>query len=316
MTDLPADLSPWLTVRRHQPLAMAILAIIALTLGLTTPAHATDYVMKGRVLAAYTAAGGEAKLGLPTEPEQKAMIGGRSFYWQHTETGLPTWSRLSGYRTAIYPASIHIGGVVNDRDALSRSSAGDRKLRAGWVFRSAKLCGVSSYGKEAITAQLGARGTIIDLRTSGAASSCPDPTLPGITKVRYSISSSAANDYPRYVTDSAIRASVGKAIKRVAADVSQGRRVLIHCTAGKDRTCWTVVVLMSILGADQGDIVAEYMRSGDVSEADLMDALDTVATRYGGTEWDGITWEGMRGYVQAIGVTDTEIAQIQQALAA
>lgn len=296
---------------------VAVLIALSLVLAAApTAAHADTYIIKGRILSTYTAAGGEAKLGLPTEPEQKAMIGGRSFYWQHTETGLPTWSRLSGYRTAIYPASINVGGVDNDRDALSRSSAGDHKLRPGWVFRSAKLCGVSSYGKEALTAQLGARGTIIDLRTSGAASSCPDPTLPGITKVRYSIDSSAANNYSRYVTDSAIRASVGKAIKRVAADVSQGRRVLIHCTKGKDRTGWTIVVLMSILGADQGDIVAEYMRSGDVSESDLMDALDTVATRYGGTEWDGITWEGMRGYVQAIGVTDTEIAALRQALVA
>ena len=70
MTDLPADLSPWLTVRRHQPLAMAILAIIALTLGLTTPAHATDYGLIVRYPQ-----GGEAITGYDWEAWHVRWVG-------------------------------------------------------------------------------------------------------------------------------------------------------------------------------------------------------------------------------------------------
>lgn len=38
--------------------------------------------------------------------------------------------------------------------------------------------------------------------------------------------------------------------------------VLVHCTAGKDRTGFAIAILMAILGVEKDDIYAEYLLSG------------------------------------------------------
>lgn len=281
----------------------AVLAIGIMGAGLGV---ASDYVIKGRILATYTAAGGAEVLGDPVGPETKQTLSGRNFYSQPFEHGFGFWSGYMGGKTAVYPGMIGLSGVSNERDALARYG-----LKPGMVFRSAKLCGATTADKQLISAQV-AGGAIIDLRTSGT---CSEPTLaPGVTKVRYSISSSAANDYRRYVTDAAIRASVGKALKRILADAQAGKPTWVHCTAGKDRTGWVITVLLSILGADQGDIYAEYLRSGSVDEADLALALDTMATKYPGADWHGTSFAGAYGYARAVGLTDADISGLRAAL--
>lgn len=281
----------------------AALAVSIIGAGLSV---ASDYVIKGRILTTYTAAGGAEVLGDPLAPEVKQTLSGRNLYSQHFELGLVFWSSYVGGKTAVYPGMIALAGVTNERDALARYG-----LKPGMVFRSAKLCNATTADKQLISAQV-AGGTVIDLRTSGT---CSEPTLaPGVTKVRYSISSSAANDYRRYVTDSAIRASVGKALKRILADAQAGRPTWVHCTAGKDRTGWVITVLLSILEADQGDIYAEYLRSSSVDEADLVLALDTMASKYPGADWHGTSFAGAYGYARATGLTDADIAGLRAAL--
>lgn len=304
---------------------LAVLAAATLLFGLAVPAHATDYTMRGRVLAAYTAAGGQAKLGLPIEPEQKATISGRNLYWQHTQTADGTrsivyWSSLQGGKDATQPDMIGWSGVSRERDAAARSTIyGDEQqtLQAGRLFRAAKLCGMTSRDKQTATAQLYG-GVIIDWRTSGAASSCRDPYLSNVKNYRFPIDSSAAHDYRRYVKDAKIRASLGAGLKVAAAELANGDKVLFHCTAGKDRTGWAITIMLAIAGADQASIYREYLRGGSVSESDLVAALDQVATSYPeGADDHGVTSPGMYRYVtEGLGLTDAELAQIQQALAA
>lgn len=50
-------------------------------------------------------------------------------------------------------------------------------------------------------------------------------------------------------------------VLRLLADDSAGP-VLIHCTAGKDRTGWIVALVLQMLGAAEADITADYLASG------------------------------------------------------
>ena len=58
--------------------------------------------------------------------------------------------------------------------------------------------------------------------------------------------------------------------------------ILVHCTAGKDRTGVLIGLLMHVLGADPADIAAEYGRS-DASIPRLLAYLEATGRRLEGT---------------------------------
>ena len=290
-------------MRRLVSIALALLALVAAT---AVPARSDTWPIVGRIATTYTAAGGAPKFGAPVGAEVKLTLSGRNLYHQRFEHGVVFWSSYQGGKTAVYPGMLTLSGVSNERDALASYG-----LKPGMVYRSAKLCGATSKDKQLILAQVHG-GSIIDLRTSGAASSCPDPSI-GVTRVRYAVNSDA--NYSRYVSDPARRASFGKALLAIKSNASKGKGSWVHCTAGKDRTGWTIVVLMSILGADQADIYREYLRTSGADEADLVEGLDKVATTYGGGWEHGVTGVGMYRYVtKGLGLTDADIAALQASL--
>ena len=43
--------------------------------------------------------------------------------------------------------------------------------------------------------------------------------------------------------------------------------MLFHCSAGKDRTGWLAVILLTALGVDEADIRADYLRTNDLTES-------------------------------------------------
>lgn len=54
----------------------------------------------------------------------------------------------------------------------------------------------------------------------------------------------------------------------------EGVPLLVHCTAGKDRTGFACAMLLHALGADEADIYADYLRTGDVLvQSPLADSL-------------------------------------------
>jgi protein-tyrosine phosphatase len=48
-----------------------------------------------------------------------------------------------------------------------------------------------------------------------------------------------------------------------------GLPLLFHCTAGKDRTGWLAAVLLTILGADRDTIMADYLRTNELSRSGI-----------------------------------------------
>lgn len=297
----------------------AAAAVLALAL-VAMPAAATTITptgtIRGRVESTWLANGGAAKLGDPIAYEQKARISSRNVYDQRTTGGYRVfWSSYAGgkvWRDGVVPP---LSGVSNERDALAGSG-----FRGGLVWRTGALHKSSTTADQLLTAQLNPGGYIIDLRTSGAASARPDPSLPGVTRVRYGISHTFADDYRKYVTDSGARTSLARALKTLAATDSP---VVVHCAEGKDRTGVVITILLAILGADPAAIQTEYLRSPDVRADDLTDFLDQVATSYGAKDntaplapdqqWVGdVTGSGMYWFVRdGLGLSNDTIAALR-----
>jgi protein-tyrosine phosphatase len=69
--------------------------------------------------------------------------------------------------------------------------------------------------------------------------------------------------YATFVTDDSIRRTVGEALEDVAeADGT----VVVHCSAGKDRTGWIVALVQHVCGVSEEDRLAEYLASGAAVE--------------------------------------------------
>jgi len=277
--------------------------IIALTLALAlvaAPAAAVTVTptgtILGRVESTWLAAGGAAKLGDPVGTETKITVSGRNTYHQHTTTAATVyWDGATGGRTWKAGGMPSLSGVSSERDALAASG-----LKPGVIFRSAKLCGASSADKRLLTALLHG-GLIMDLRSSSTASGCPDPSLPTVSRVRYSLTSTTT--LSTFVTKAEDRRDLGYALRAIAREDGP---VLIHCTRGRDRTGWAVSVLLMLGGVPQDKVEAEYLRTAsDVTK--LRAAVTAMYDRH----------DGVEGYLlDGLGLTPTEVDALRHKIGA
>lgn len=175
---------------------------------------------------------------------------------------------------------IEITGLSNLRDFGGYATGDGAVIPAGRLFRSAHLGRVPTAAAPALAA-LGLR-TIIDLRgREERLKNAPDPAvLGGIAVVPApvepgSFTSMIAPDgsaitadmnrerilwvYRRFAGDAA--AQMGAALVRVyeAAEAP----LLIHCTAGKDRTGFVAATLLRLLGVPEDTVLADYHLTND-----------------------------------------------------
>lgn len=71
-----------------------------------------------------------------------------------------------------------------------------------------------------------------------------------------------ATTYDRFVLGDQERTAFGRAIQAVA--LSSGPAI-VHCTAGKDRTGWISAVLQLLAGVREGDVIADYLLTRELS---------------------------------------------------
>lgn len=130
---------------------------------------------------------------------------------------------------------------------------------------------------------------------------------------------------PRY------RSLVARAFKAFAA--ADGP-VLVHCSAGKDRTGFIVALLLKLLGAREADIVEDYMLSNSqaaktalrpeierrfaahgrsLPSGDILDAILGVSPAYLDASFAAITQEAgsVPTYLERIGVDATVLANLR-----
>jgi protein-tyrosine phosphatase len=171
-----------------------------------------------------------------------------------------------------------VDGLSNFRDWGGHATASGGRILSGRLYRSAHLAGLTPNGLGQLTF-LGV-GRVVDLRGAGerqgAMAAIPDglieirstPVEPRTTDSLRRMLASGTADYGRlrdlmiesyraYVAEAA--EIFGEAVYAVAT--AGDRAVLIHCTAGKDRTGFLVALLQKALGAGEEAVLADYLRT-------------------------------------------------------
>ena len=191
-------------------------------------------------------------------------------------------SGTSGTASSTAPA-ITVAGVDNFRDAGALNST---LLKTGLLYRSANLNSITATGKKTLASLL-KKGTIIDLRTTTDSGFKKDPAITGVTNTSIQIKGEGTSDgYKKtFVNNATARGQFAKTINTIADATGP---ILIHCKHGKDRTGWTIAMIMYIVGNgkytnSQLDtmILNEYRLTAGSTGSILTEAIVEAKTKYG-----------------------------------
>ncbi len=157
-----------------------------------------------------------------------------------------------------------VPGAVNFRD-VGGLAAGSGRTRSGVLYRSGNLSALDAAGLQALTG-LGIR-RIVDLRDDREVDRWPSrvgglgeritrvPILEGSARSYFTQDIGLAELY-RVMVDQAADAVVA-----TVAAIARDQPVVVHCTAGKDRTGVTVAMALAAVGVDDDAVVADYART-------------------------------------------------------
>jgi protein-tyrosine phosphatase len=149
------------------------------------------------------------------------------------------------------------------------------------------------------------------------------------------------DEYSRFPTYNGAQ----QALHRVVSLLADGRSVLAHCFAGKDRTGFTVALVLEAAGVERDAIVADFLRSNQAvpqlrdrildavrqrsdvevtpelmafTEARLSDEVLGVREEYLGAARSTIdeNFGSLDGYLRSAGITDADVARLRSALLA
>lgn len=162
-----------------------------------------------------------------------------------------------------------LAGAFNFRDLGGLRAGPDRLVRQGVLFRSDTLQALTPADVAHLTERLRLE-LVVDLRIGTEAVSegrGPMAEVP-VSYLNAPLRDLPVSDLPAreqslrfYLEHLESPTSVLGTVVRLVAAMA-GRPVLLHCAAGKDRTGLVVALLMRLLGVDDEDIVADYLRSG------------------------------------------------------
>jgi protein-tyrosine phosphatase len=176
-----------------------------------------------------------------------------------------------------FEAALRLEGVPNARDLGGYRTMDGLRVRRGMIYRSGELSNATDHDLERLQA-LDVR-LILDLREPDEAAAAPDrlpegadyALLPFTVPVKSArlVSDLVLNLHQldrlmqRTYTGIALEsgaANLGVVLRRLAQD-DRALPVLIHCTAGKDRTGFAAALLLALLGVPDDVILADYSLS-------------------------------------------------------
>jgi protein-tyrosine phosphatase len=198
------------------------------------------------------------------------------------------------------PFVISSAAVFNLRDLGERAAATGR-LPHGRVFRSGELADPAAATDPTLT-RLGLH-TVVDLRTSSEVAERPDHVPAGVRYLHLDVLAGmepqAAAGQAQLMTDphafaqvfgafdaveqmrSTYRDVVGGEAARAgyaafvqALLAADGAPVLVHCTAGKDRTGWATTILLLAAGIDEDVVRTEYLAVNPAVRAAFAPVMD------------------------------------------
>ena len=182
---------------------------------------------------------------------------------------------------------LEVDGTHNFRDIGGYPASGGT-TRFGQLFRSDSLSGVTAAGAGDLAALR--LGVVIDLRSPlERAQDHSRSVLPGALHVWLPVHGGSRSSivdvdgvvslealYRQVVTDSAWTLAVAVS---VIAD-SGSSPVLVHCTAGKDRTGIVVALALEAAGVDRTAVVADYTQSAlNLDGTWISEAMSAMVSR-------------------------------------
>ncbi len=198
----------------------------------------------------------------------------------------------------VYPSA----AVPNLRDLGERAVVGGGRLPAGRLFRAGEP---SDPAASTDLRRLGL-ATVVDLRTAGEVAQRPDHLPDGVAYRHLDVladmppemaegQAHLMNDpvafadafgrfdpvaqmhrtYAELVVAPSARAAYASVLREVLE--ADGAPVLVHCTAGKDRTGWAVTVLLLAAGVAVDEVRAEYLAVNPAVRAVFAPLIDRYA---------------------------------------
>ena len=244
--------------------------------------------------------------------------------------------------------------LANFRDLGGFTGADGKITKTGVLLRAAQPVGLPAEEITCLIEDYSLR-TLIDFRSSAETEAEPVDALPGVRYIQIDImekenenaaskgshwgaengeemARNMANLYETLVREEFVRAQYRLFVHTVL-DAPEGA-VLFHCFAGKDRTGLAAAILLTMLGVNEIDIMADYMRTNErrvaanalllqqmrasgrseqgleifevalnVREEYLQRAFDTAAELYG--SFEGYIREGLQ-------LTDGDVARLRE----
>jgi protein-tyrosine phosphatase len=181
---------------------------------------------------------------------------------------------------------IPVPGTYNFRD-VGGLPALTGTVRGGVLFRSDGLHRLGEAGRAELR-ELGV-GIVIDLRDENEAALMPDdldgldvevlrlPVFEGSGASQGSGGISLDALYERIVTKHA--PIVVSALREIAS--AGERSVVVHCTAGKDRTGVVIALALMAVGVDRDAVIDDYARTEDNLAGEWLEGMVDLIGRYG-----------------------------------
>jgi len=167
------------------------------------------------------------------------------------------------------PRELSIDGLVNARDLGGLVTKDGRRIREGVVVRSDNPRGLTETGQVELMQQIGPR-TVLDLRmeiesthdgyvlkdSTVTVKNLPMTPLSGVNQAQIDAGAydNLIDDYIGQIDVNGD--SIAEALRHIADE--DAHPVIVHCTAGKDRTGVVTAMLLDILGVAHEDIAADY----------------------------------------------------------
>lgn len=92
--------------------------------------------------------------------------------------------------------------------------------------------------------------------------------------------------YRWFVTGESARDGFAAAVRLTAE--TENLPLLFHCSAGKDRTGWLAVILLTALGVDPASVRDDYLRTNELTESLQQVILSAMASRQPGLDVDAV----------------------------
>ena len=251
---------------------------------------------------------------------------------------------------------LDLDGPSNFRDLGGLPVTGGGSTRFGRVYRADRLCTLSDADLRRL--EDAGIGHVFDLRSETEASDFPDRLPAGASYIRLPMTSDdtfqARTIYERIVEGEIksyseaemvtgyvrILQNFGPSFARIVRKVALSDPVLIHCTAGKDRTGVAAMLLLDLAGVAAEHVVADYAlssrrrpsRQHDHTEArslrPLLEDQGLDPARFAPL-WEARgavmaatleqlhdRWGGAAGYLAAAGMNDSDLEAARASLQA